>query len=92
MSELQKRTESTEMTAVIPRPDLPPRSTVPGPTIEQLADIERARRDAQDDVDTLVACPGPCATCPVCHGEHMVAAERAADFRRGNPEPPDEVA
>lgn len=86
-----KRYESTELTVVRPRDSLPPTSTVAGMTIEQLADVARARRDAQDDVDTLVACPG-CSGCTCCKGEHMVSAERAASWRRGNPEPPPEAA
>lgn len=62
-----KRT-STEPTLVIPRSDLPPVSTAPGPTIEQLADVERARRDL---VETLVPCPAGCV-------QGMVTVERRA--------------
>lgn len=76
-----KRTESAEMTVVRPRDSLPPISSVPGPTIEQIDDVERARRHAQDDVETLVGCPG-CACCTVCHGEHMISETRAAEYRR----------
>ncbi len=49
----RKRFES-ELTVIIDRSKLPPPS---GPTIEQLADIERARRDAQDDRETQCECP-----------------------------------
>jgi len=90
MNEPPKRTESAEITIVCPsspRVPLAPVSTVPGPTVEQIADVERARREAQNDIETLVACPGPCMTCACCHGEHMVSADRAVEWRRVPPEP-----
>lgn len=88
-----RKDSSLEMTAVRPRPTLDdePASTTTGPSIEQLADIERARRDAQDEIPTLVPCPG-CAGCRVCGDERMVSAERASAWKRGNPEPPPEAA
>lgn len=106
MTDGPKRFES-ELTVVIDRDRLPPRSTVVGVTIDQLADIARARRDAQDATETLVACPGPCGACRVCRGKGMVSAERAAKYRREqaliadadaademnqDPDPPDDVA
>lgn len=110
MTDGPKRFES-ELTVVIDRSKLPPKespvSTIPGPTIEHLAEIERARRDAQDATETLVACPGPCGACRVCRGKGMVSAERAAKYRREqaliadadaademnqDPDPPDDVA
>lgn len=105
-TDLPKRTESTELTVVRPRESLPPVSSVPGPTIEQLDDVERMRREVQDDIETLVGCPG-CADCAVCRGEHMISADRAAEYRRQkalldaeddademnqNPDPPPEAA
>lgn len=82
------RTESTdEMTAVIPR------SVVPGPTIEQLADVEgqlealeRARLEAQDMTETLVPCVGPCRTCACCKGEYLITADRLEEWRRTHPQ------
>jgi hypothetical protein len=80
-----RKDSSLELTAVRPRPPL---SDIPGPTIEQLADIERARRDAEDAIATLVPCPGPCRTCPCCHGAIMVSDERAKAWRAEHPEEP----
>jgi len=80
----------SDLTLVIDRDKLPPTpSTVPGPTIDMLADIERARRDSQDDVETLVACEGPCSTCPCCAGAHMMSVERWAEWRRLNSSDPE---
>lgn len=62
-----------EMTLVRPREDLSPISSMPGPTIEQLADREHARRDIEDAAPTLVACPAAgCADCTTCEGRHSV--------------------
>jgi hypothetical protein len=66
-SEPPRYESSDEMTAVLPRA---PVSEVPGPTIEQLADVERMKRDAQD-AETLVSCPW-------CCGEGMVTPEKHA--------------
>ncbi len=49
-----RRTSSSELTAVLPRPAL---TDVHGPTIEQLADVERARRDAEQERETQMECP-----------------------------------
>ena len=59
---------------------------IPGPTVEQLADVARARRDLEDSIDTLVACPA-CAACATCRGLHMVSVERAAAYRSEEPPP-----
>lgn len=83
-----RKDSSLEMTAVRPRPDLAPTSTTAGVTVDMLADIERARRDAEDAIDTMVACPGPCRTCACCHGEAMVSVERAAAWRAEHEPPP----
>lgn len=76
-SEPPKRNSSLEMTAVRPRPELRvfERSAddVIGPTIEQLADVERARRDLEDETPTLDSCPAAgCADCVTCNGRHSV--------------------
>jgi hypothetical protein len=71
----QKRYES-ELTVVIDRDKLPPLSTVPGPTIDMLADVRRLQ---QEDTVTLVACPW-CAGCA------MVTPEKAAEWRAAYPE------
>jgi len=64
----------------------PPKSlSVTGPTLEQLDDIARARRESQASIDTLVQCEGPCRKCPCCHGEHLISAERLAEWRRTHP-------
>jgi hypothetical protein len=60
-----------------------PTTDVSGPTIEQLADIERARRDLAEQVETLVTCP-QCAGCGCCGGLHMVSQERADAWRRAS--------
>jgi len=63
-----KKYDSTdEMTAIVPRPE--PMSVVPGPTIEQIADVERLRREAP----TLVPCPW-------CAGLGMVSVDRRAEW------------
>lgn len=79
-----RRTSSTEMTVVRPREALPPTAAAPmaGPTIEELADRERARRDAQDAIPTMVECPA-CRDCPLRgEGVHMVPADVAAAWER----------
>lgn len=53
-------------------------TTPPGPTIDQLADIARARRDAMD-AETLVACPW-------CCGDGMVSAEVRTEWLKAHPE------
>lgn len=75
-----RRRTTTEPTLVIDRASLPPVSRVPGPTIEQLADIERVRRDLENAVETMVPCPA-CANCGGCKGVHMVSPERARQLR-----------
>jgi hypothetical protein len=50
---MTKHDSTDELTAVCAAPA----STIPGPTIEQLADLERARRDAAMERDTLMPCP-----------------------------------
>jgi hypothetical protein len=75
MSDGPKRYESTELTIVIPRDALaPPASTVPGPTIEQLADLARAERDAQDEIETATE-------CPCCSGTGIVDFARRAELQ-----------
>ena len=79
MTDGPKRFES-ELTVVIDRDKLPPKqqsivppSTVLGPTIQQLADVELARRDLEDETPTLDACPAAgCADCATCGGCHSV--------------------
>lgn len=99
-TEPPKRTESTELTVVRPRDSLAPHSTVPGPTIAQLSDVERALRDAEDDLavdvdptlhsaaqdatETLVPCPS-CAWCSLCAGGHMVSHERRSKWLDEHP-------
>jgi len=75
MSDPPKRHESAEITVVSSR------SVVPGPTIQMIDEIERHRRDAQNDVETLVACPC-CEKCKVCFGRGMVSAERSCEYKR----------
>lgn len=79
MTEGPKRS-TTEPTLVIDRDALPPVSRAVGPTIEQLADIERARRDIAESAETLVPCPA-CEHCGPCRGTHMVPPARAAAMR-----------
>jgi hypothetical protein len=81
-----RKDSSLEMTAVRPRPALPDADDIM--LTEMLAAAERTRRDAEDAIDTLVACPGPCNTCVCCRGEHMVSAERAAKWRADHGEVP----
>lgn len=73
-----KRIES-EPTVVIDRDKLPPKpsiappSTVIGPTIEHLDDVEHALRAIEDETPTLDACPAAgCADCTTCGGRHSV--------------------
>jgi hypothetical protein len=76
-----KRTESQEITLVVPRSSLPPVSVVPGPTVEQIAEVERVRRETAQRRITLVPCPA-CECCPTCEGTRMVTPERSAAWRR----------
>ena len=77
----EKRTASSdEMTAVTMRPDIPLTSTVPGPTIEQLVDVERARRDIEDATETMVPCPA-CQHCAGCGDLRLVTLDRANFLR-----------
>jgi hypothetical protein len=69
----EKRTESAEQTIVLPRESLPPTSTIPGPTIAMIDDVERARRAHADEAPTLDACPAAgCVDCVTCRGLHHV--------------------
>jgi hypothetical protein len=70
-----------------------PVSRAVGPTIEQLADIERAGRDMAEAAETLVPCPA-CEHCDPCRGTHMVPIARAASMREtpGLDEPGDDHA
>ena len=70
-----KRTESTELTIVRPRDSLPPRSSVPGPTIDQLAAIARSRLEAEDGRITL-------QPCPLCHDGLITPTKREAFLER----------
>jgi hypothetical protein len=65
----------------------PPLSDIPGPSIEMLADIERARRDIEDAIDTMVPCAA-CEHCSECRGLHMTSPERAAKYRSEHPRKP----
>ncbi len=84
----ERRTTSTEMTAVIPRDQLPP------PRIHHIIALdldpehpetrellERARDDLRNR-PTMVPCPAGCATCDCCGGAGMVTVERAAEWRQ----------
>lgn len=77
MTDGPKRTTS-EPTLVIPRESLRPVSKIHGPTIEQLATVERARRDL---AETLVPCP-TCEHCASCKGMHMVSPAHAAEIKQ----------
>lgn len=72
MSDPPKRTESTELTIVRPRNPLPPVSTMPGPTIEQLAEMEEAHRALLRSRETQMECPW-------CH-EGLVSVEQHAEW------------
>lgn len=105
MSRPPKRTESSDNTIARPRASLPPVSTVAGPTIDQLSDVERAVRDAHDDLavdvtmrsaqqdatETLVPCPA-CSWCPLCAGGHMVSHERRKQWLADHPVDPEPEA
>ena len=72
-----KRYSSTELTAVIPRESLAPVSMAVPPTLDELADVAQAHREAQDEYPTLVPCPN-CSDCGLCGGCHSVAPRVAA--------------
>lgn len=52
---------------------------VPGPPLEQLDDVARARRAAQSDAPTLVPCPW-------CNSIGMTTAKKAAEWHGAYPE------
>lgn len=81
-----RKDSSLELTAVRPRPALPDEDDIM--LTEMLSAAERDRRDREDAIPTLVACPGPCRTCPCCHGEAMVSVERAAAWKAEQEPPP----
>lgn len=88
MSDVPPKRFESELTVVIDRDLLPPKpSTIPGPTIDMLAEIARAKRDLEDDVDTMVPCAA-CEHCRECGGLHMTSPQRAAKYRSEHPEPP----
>ncbi len=88
-----KRRESQELTAVIPRENLPPPSTKLlatldlDPSLEETADLlARVVDDEEDCLDwrstpTLVPCPAGCGTCNACGGRGMVTHEAAVEWR-----------
>ncbi len=89
-----KRRESQELTAVIPRENLPPPSTKLlatlelDPSLAETADLlARAVDDDEEDctdwrsVPTLVPCPAGCKTCSACQGRGMVSSDEAATWR-----------
>ena len=55
---------------------------------DMLADAELARREHENTVDTLVACPGPCTACPCCKGAFMVSHEHRQRWLADNEPPP----
>lgn len=67
---------ASQPTVIIDRSKLPPVASL---TLEEIADAERARRDAQDEIGTLVACKW-------CTGCGMVTPEKAAYWRARYPE------
>jgi hypothetical protein len=82
-----RRTESQELTAVIPRDKLPPISTrmlasmdldPDHPETQEL--MQRAQDDDPEPV-TLVPCPAGCRLCPCCSAG-MVAVEKANEWRQ----------
>ncbi len=77
-SEPPKRHSSTELTAVRPRDSLPPISMAVGPTVDELADVARAHRDASDEAVTLLPCPACGVDCALCANARMVTPEVAA--------------
>lgn len=97
-----KRTESAEITivsATSPRSSLPPMSTRPA-TIDDLADLERARRDDLDDRavdverarreaqerDTLQPCPW-CSNGMVSHEQREAWLEKYPELAAEQPPP-----
>ena len=94
MSDPPKRFES-ELTVVIdrtklpPKPDLDPISTIAGMTIEQLADVQRARRDAEQDRETQMECPW-CHVGLVSPTQHDAWLERYPELVPPPPSQPEE--
>lgn len=91
-----KRSISQEMTAVIPRDELPPVSRTSLASLDLDPDhpetqwlASRATDDDTDEEDadewrttpTMVPCPAGCNTCSCCHGQGMVSADEAAAWR-----------
>ena len=72
-----RKDSSLELTAVRPRPVLAEDDDIM--LTEMLAAAERVRRDAQDEIGTLVSCEW-------CSGCGMVTPEKAADWRAKYPE------
>ena len=80
MSDQPKRYSSTELTAVIPRESLAPVSMAVPPSLDELADVAQAHRDAQAEAITMVECPN-CEGCGLCGGARMVTPRVAARHR-----------
>ncbi len=95
MTDGPKRTESQELTAVIPREHLPPPSTkllatlVLDPDHPETVDLtSRAVGEDEDDdchdrrtAPTMVPCPAGCGSCACCGGASLVTPEQAAEWR-----------
>ncbi len=94
MTDGPKRYSSQELTAVIPRENLPPPSSKLLATLdldpEHPETVDLARRALDDDeedcadwrsVPTLVPCPAGCRTCGACHGMGMISSDEAAAWR-----------
>lgn len=73
-----------ELTAVLPRPPISSRllaSLELDPTHPETQELmAEAQADDAKTRETLTLCPGPCHSCPCCHGDKMVSPARAAAF------------
>jgi len=86
MADPPKRRDSTAPTGVLPRVTRQDLDDVM--LTDMLADAERARREHEDTVDTLVACPGPCTACPCCKGTFMISHEHRQQWLADYDPPP----
>jgi len=85
-----RKHSSLEMTAVRPGPRVPLKDIealdLDPDHPETRALMARAQEGAQD-AETMEPCPGPCRTCPCCHGARMVSPSRAATWKAQQAKP-----
>lgn len=79
-----KRNSSLEMTAVRPGPRVSLRDLASldlDPEHPETRALMARAQEGREDAETLEPCPGPCRSCPCCHGDRMVTPTKAAMWK-----------